>query len=210
MLTPVSDVSLLLRRAREEAGLSTRELARSASVAASTVSRIESGRVVPTVGMLDRLLSACGRTLRLEAPEVCGGLTLASLHDAWRVGPDGGLRPDFTRLRAFTDHLLLHPDESSAAIQPAPPRSGPAVMLNLLAALAETVADRVDTPPPAWTGWVEPLEWEWHMPATPLMLEERRRMTPPRFRGRGLILSGDSIWRDPATVGLGVVDVVGP
>jgi len=47
-----------VRRAREEAGLSIRELAGRAGVAASTVWRIESGRLDPTVSMLERLLEA--------------------------------------------------------------------------------------------------------------------------------------------------------
>ncbi len=47
-----------LRSAREGAGLSIRDLAERAGVAASTVWRVESGRLDPTVGMLRRLLEA--------------------------------------------------------------------------------------------------------------------------------------------------------
>jgi len=47
-----------VRRARETAGLSIRELAGRAGVAASTVWRIESRRLDPTVSMLERLLEA--------------------------------------------------------------------------------------------------------------------------------------------------------
>lgn len=49
-----------LRAARLRAGLSIRELAIRADVAASTVWRIEAGRIDPTVGMLGRLLRAAG------------------------------------------------------------------------------------------------------------------------------------------------------
>lgn len=52
--------SVRLRAARLGAGLSIRELASRAGVAASTVWRIETGRLDPTVGMLERLLSAAG------------------------------------------------------------------------------------------------------------------------------------------------------
>lgn len=55
-----SGSSVKLRAARIGAGLSIRELASHAEVAASTVWRIETGRLDPTVGMLERLLSAAG------------------------------------------------------------------------------------------------------------------------------------------------------
>lgn len=51
-----------VQRAREAAGLSIRELARRADVAASTVWRIEAGRLDPTVSMLARLLEASAST----------------------------------------------------------------------------------------------------------------------------------------------------
>lgn len=47
-----------LRGVRERAGFSIRELADRAHVAPSTVWRIETGRLDPTVGMLDRLIGA--------------------------------------------------------------------------------------------------------------------------------------------------------
>ncbi len=47
-----------MRSARIAAGLSIRELAKCAGVAASTIWRIETGRLDPTVGMLERLLRA--------------------------------------------------------------------------------------------------------------------------------------------------------
>jgi len=54
----VDVAAVRLRSARERAGLSIRDLAERAGVAASTVWRVESGRLDPTVGMLRRLLEA--------------------------------------------------------------------------------------------------------------------------------------------------------
>lgn len=54
------DPSTLLRRAREAAGLSQRELARRAGTAQSVVARIELGESSPTVRTLNRLLEAAG------------------------------------------------------------------------------------------------------------------------------------------------------
>jgi transcriptional regulator with XRE-family HTH domain len=53
-----------VRSARVAGGLSIRELAERAEVAASTVWRIEAGRLDPTVGMLERLLQAADVSAR--------------------------------------------------------------------------------------------------------------------------------------------------
>lgn len=51
----------LVRTARRGAGLSQRALAARAGVAASTLSRVESGSVPPSLDLLDRLLAGCGK-----------------------------------------------------------------------------------------------------------------------------------------------------
>ena len=59
-----------LKRARRRAGLTQRELAERSGVAQPAISRIESGRVVPLVDTLDRLLRLCGE--QLEAVPLLG------------------------------------------------------------------------------------------------------------------------------------------
>lgn len=59
----------LLRHAREGAGLSQRELARRAGTSQAMVARIERGRQSPSLATLERLVRACGRELRVEAPD---------------------------------------------------------------------------------------------------------------------------------------------
>jgi transcriptional regulator with XRE-family HTH domain len=56
-----------LRRARADAGLSQRALARRADVPQPAIARIEQGRVTPRVDTLAHLLAACGRELTLTA-----------------------------------------------------------------------------------------------------------------------------------------------
>lgn len=69
-----------VRRIREAAGLSIRELAERAGVAASTVWRIESGRLDPTVSMLERLLEAAScRLVRRTTRETVVSLALGRL-----------------------------------------------------------------------------------------------------------------------------------
>jgi transcriptional regulator with XRE-family HTH domain len=55
-----------LREARRRAGLTLRELADRAETSHSTLSAYESGRKVPTVGTLERILRAAGFALDLE------------------------------------------------------------------------------------------------------------------------------------------------
>lgn len=60
----------LIRRARGEAGLSQREVARRAGTSQAAVARYESGRSSPAVTTLQRLLHACGRSLVLTTEAV--------------------------------------------------------------------------------------------------------------------------------------------
>jgi transcriptional regulator with XRE-family HTH domain len=56
-------ISGLLRRARRIAQLSQRELARRAGLSASTVTRVESGAIVPTLAAFERMLAVAGLRL---------------------------------------------------------------------------------------------------------------------------------------------------
>ncbi|MEV4538822.1 helix-turn-helix transcriptional regulator [Asanoa sp. NPDC049518] len=53
-------VSGLLRAARRQADLSQRQLAARSGASHGTVSRIEAGALVPSLAMMEKLLSACG------------------------------------------------------------------------------------------------------------------------------------------------------
>jgi transcriptional regulator with XRE-family HTH domain len=57
------DAGSLIRSARQHAGLSLRELARRAGTSHATLAAYESGRTVPTVTTLDRVVRACGVSL---------------------------------------------------------------------------------------------------------------------------------------------------
>jgi len=56
----MSMASRMLKHARGRAGLTQRQLALKAGIPQETIARIESGRVDPRVGTLDRLLEGCG------------------------------------------------------------------------------------------------------------------------------------------------------
>lgn len=63
---PSPSAAELLRKARDEAGVSQRELARRAETSQSVVARIEGGLTSPSWETLSRLLSAAGFELRLN------------------------------------------------------------------------------------------------------------------------------------------------
>ncbi len=201
MLTLMREPIHLVRDARESAGLSIRALAARAGVAYSTIARIEAGDVDPTVGMLRRILTAAGDDLDISARRTPGP-RIADLVDAWSRDAEGRDWPDWTRLRAFLDHIALHPELKAPATVPAPEPSGSPVMDALLAAIAEKICDDAGIARPTWTRRIRPLRETWSPPATPRMLAIARASTPPQLAARGLVLSQDSLWRDPSTVGV--------
>jgi len=201
MLPVMTSPAALVNAAREAADLSMHALAARAKVAYSTVSRIEHGQVDPTTGMLARLLAAAGRELEMSSKEAAVP-QLASLTDAWERNTHGQDRPDWTRLRAFLDFLALHPEMRGPATLQIPAPSNSEFMDNLLAGMAEKICDDADLPRPAWTKRIPGLKHPWIGGGTPRMRAHARAVTPSQLAARGITMTSDSLWRDPATVGL--------
>ena len=63
---PASSAYAVCLLARQRAGLSQRALAAATGVSASTIARIEKGRMEPTLALLTRLVDACGLELRMS------------------------------------------------------------------------------------------------------------------------------------------------
>ena len=59
------DAARVCREARSYASLSQRDLARRAGVSPATITRIESGRMQPTIATLDKIVRAAGLELDL-------------------------------------------------------------------------------------------------------------------------------------------------
>src|SRR5665647_1181357 len=172
----MTQAATMLRGARTSARLTMRALAARAGVAASSIARIESGKVDPTVGMLARLLSAAGRELELGTHRGPGP-ELADLADAWSRGPRGD-RPDWTRLRSFLDQLARHPEQQGPATLRRPAPSGSAMLDTLLAGVAEKICDDAGLPRPSWARAVPKLPRSWATPGTPAMQETIAAATP--------------------------------
>jgi len=186
----------LLRRVRASAGLSRRSLAAKAGVPTSTVSRIEDGQSDPTFTMLERVVTAAGHRLVVEAHRRDDRPTIAELATAANQTATR-LKIDWTRLRGFADWAAQHPDELGHAIAEPPVRTGTPLDA-ILAAFAEELAHEHGLDHPRWTRAVGPLRQPWSAPATPRIRAAAATATPEPFRRRNLILARSALFRPAA------------
>jgi transcriptional regulator with XRE-family HTH domain len=191
----MSEPGTLIRQAREEAGLSLRALAERSDVSYTTICRIEHGQVDPTTGTLRKLLGALGQTLDLGRRPAGAVPQLADLSDAWHCDRVGQDRPDWTRLRAFLGHLSRHPEQAGSAVRAKPQPSGSPFFDNLLAGIAEKVADDTGTARPAWTKHTPPLAETWESFGTPRMREAAAAAAPSQLYSRNICIPISSLWR---------------
>ena len=186
--------------ARRSSGLAIRKLASRADVAGSTITRIQSGAIDPTVSTLERILNAAGFELRLEAvrSDVQRSASLADVSHAWSTR-SGELRLDWTAWRSFLDRLDLHPELVPEAIYAVPSPTGERIVDALLAGVAEKIADDAGLPRPLWTERAPSLDHEFR----PQLARPRvEHQVPPQLAARGLMVDTESLWRRPENVGV--------
>lgn len=80
------DAARTLHLARRRSGLSQRELAGRVGVPQPVVARIESGRAVPRVDTLDRLLAGCGEALEAR-PRLGAGVDRTEIRELLHLTP---------------------------------------------------------------------------------------------------------------------------
>ncbi|MFT6290408.1 MAG: transcriptional regulator with XRE-family HTH domain [Ilumatobacter sp.] len=182
-------ISAMIRTEREMLGLSMRDLAALAGVSYPTISRIENGHEDPRWDTLTKIAAALGKTLS-PTFETRPILRLADIEVDGSKG-----EPDWTRLRSFADQISLHPEWTAAAIADAP-SSGSSFMSNLLAAIAEKLADDAGIRRPRWTKQVAALASLWEAPETPRRRAMNAENTPAQFAARHITLPKRAIWRD--------------
>ena len=191
MLRGVREASEIVVGLRAGSGLSQRALAERVGCTRSTIMRIEAGEMDPTVTMLARIASAAGQRLVVDVAEPGRVPSLAEV--AQRTG--GIDTVDWTHLRGIVDWLRLHPEQVDEAIADAPPRTGDATADNLLAAIAEKIADDTGRHRPRWTRAVPKLAQPWSPPGTRRMQKVEAAQAPPQFADRNLLLGAQNLWR---------------
>jgi transcriptional regulator with XRE-family HTH domain len=77
----------LIRRARNEAGLTQEQLARRLGVSQAALARLERSDTNPTIATLDRVLRATGRRLDLRLGRLSHGLDASLLREALTMSP---------------------------------------------------------------------------------------------------------------------------
>lgn len=191
----MTEIATLVREARTGAGLSMRALAELSDVSFTTISRIENGQIDPTFATVEKLFAAMGKRLHLSSRRAKPVPHLAELADAWTETLSGAMEPDWTRLRAFADYLHRHPEDAQASILAAPTPSGSPLLDNLIAAIAETIADDNHMHRPSWTKRIAALSGPWEGRGTARMRALAREAAPPQFAARNVFVPAETIWR---------------
>lgn len=76
----------MLRHARRAAGMTQRQLAQESGIPQPAIARIESGKVVPRMSTIERLVSACGYSLEL-APRRGVGVDRSMMRELLKLTP---------------------------------------------------------------------------------------------------------------------------
>ncbi len=94
----MASIADVIREARHQAGLSQVDLAAGAGTSQSALARYETGAALPTLPTLERILAACGRRLRIDAPPARRSAPASSVR--------GQLGPQAEKLRRGRRRLL--------------------------------------------------------------------------------------------------------
>lgn len=86
------EANLLIRRARQEAGLTQGQLARRLGVTQAALARLERGGSNPTVATLDRVVRAAGRRLELRLGRAEPSVDESLIREALELSPAERIR----------------------------------------------------------------------------------------------------------------------
>ena len=185
----------LVKRVRNDAGLSLRSMARAAGVATSTIHRIEQGRMEPTVETLERIAQAAGARLRLE-PVTDSSASAAGLARAIRADLDAGeLHQPVRRAAEFAHRFRAADPAMRHRMITAEPRPiGDERWDALVAGLVEWLAVQTGTRVPEWS--IDPsrfLDHGWWITSMESMRAWEYAGTPVSLQRRGVYIHRDSL-----------------
>ena len=186
----------LVRRARAEKQLTQRSLATAAGVPQSTIARIESGHMQPSLPMLYRVLAAAGvqaRTVLEPVEDVGAGLpsyrpmTLIDLAGHLNRADDDKLR--WRLVAEFLEEYSHEPvDERAVLLRAEPPTTGDERWDVFLAALAEHLAARDERGVGTWAARRR-LDVFWFPFNTAAARVDALVHAPASFRSRGIFVA---------------------
>ena len=185
------DASSQLRFVRARAGFSQREVARRAGTSSATLSRYESGALVPNVGTFNRLVEAClpgGRrwpSLTALAPIVAEMRLSDESAAAWRLVGE-----------VLDDEAMGTPAETALVVADAPAPTGDNATDALMAALAEYLALQRGIQAPGWSQDPDRVARPWWFVAdAPAWIPTSLRESPRSFAKRGVFVTAAGLER---------------
>lgn len=187
-------VTELIRGPRQAAGLTQRRLAALARVPQPSIAELESGaQGDATVGLLERLLGACGSQL-IAVPTTTPSLAAAgaALRQSVREGHAGLL---FRQLIQVNDDLVGEPPATRLALcLTPPPLTGDHGVDAFLAAVVEYRLRKDRLPVPEWTSQPERYcDPPWDVAGIPSLAAEVRRTTPAPFKRHGVLIAEEDL-----------------
>lgn len=185
------DASSHLRLVRSRAGLSQRGLARLAKTSSATVSRYESGALVPNVTTLNRLTAAClpahrrWPSLTALAPAVARTRAAQGSTAAWRLVGE-----------VLDDEVHSSTAETRVVIADPPAYTGDSSADAVVAGLAEYLSLRRSIRAPGWTRDPDRVARPWWFVAdAPAWIPTSLRESPRSFATRGVFITAGALER---------------
>ena len=176
----------LVKELRLDSGLSLRELAVASELAASTIHRTERGELHPTVNTLERIVSATGHRLRIDArPESSGSVLGLSMVLRGELSDQKGISVVRRAAELASRFDAAQSASRARMLMAEPPPVGAVEWDAFLGGFAEWLAVRSGMEAPAWTEspsrfldrgwWVTPMVAmrAWEFAGTPVSLQRR-------------------------------------
>lgn len=188
------NTATLIREARRRAALSQEALARRAGTSQPTLASYESGRLVPRIDTVQRILEATGHELSLTALPMVrrGAEPISEVSRGLReILQREGARGAWRRLLDFVDDVRGSPRPGQEyLVADEPPPTGDARFDAAIAALIEFLCDEMGLPWPDWTDaperFIEP--W-WFVSGLPGYEAMAFRDSPVEFKRHGVFVN---------------------
>mgnify|MGYP000094200564 CR=1 FL=1 len=185
-------VSIASGAARRARGIPQSRVAADSGNPAANISAIETGRRVPRVDTLDRILRASGARLAIIPTTRTGVLEVST--EIRRALVDGDRRRAFRAWLALNDSLAAEPAVNRVVLTAFPPEpTGDELYDAALAALVEYRLLEASAPLPSWVEGAPPLRESRLLTGSPYVTEAELGTVPPSFARRGVLIDEISL-----------------